>query len=182
MSIFVSGKSSFVPPPNGLHNAVCVDVVDLGVVNTNFGPKPQVRISFEIDKLMPPDPRNPAVQKPYVASRWFTKSIGKKANLRKFAEDWRGRQFTPAELEKFDLEKMLNAPAQILIQPSVRADGSTSNGITAIMRVAAGVQPLQPSGFYERVKDRKPQGAPMPHAEVTPGDEVPQEEADGIPF
>lgn len=186
MSTFVSGKSNFVPPPAGLHSAVCVDVVDVGMVQTNFGPKQQVRLVWEIAKLMPPEPKNPQVRRPYVASKWYTKSIAAKAQLRKDLEGWRGKAFTADELDQFDLDVLLNKPCKLLIQPYQKSDGSTSTKIIAITREDG--KALAPSGFYERVKDRmiRGGGTPMAPAEEPPASEptpeAEREVSDNIPF
>jgi len=183
MPIPVSGKTDFVQAPEGVHNAICVDVVDLGMVSTNFGPKHQIRIVWELEALMPPDKRNPEVRRPFLASKWYTATITQKANLRKDLQAWRGKPFTDDELEKFDVEKVIGAQCRLVIQEYTKQDGSTGTKIISVMKADPKVQ-MKKSGFYERVKDRKPQsGAPMSHAGMPAGEPVPQkEETDVIPF
>jgi hypothetical protein len=41
MSFIIEGKTTYPPAPEGLHHGVCVDIVDLGIVETSFGPKPK---------------------------------------------------------------------------------------------------------------------------------------------
>jgi hypothetical protein len=181
MGTFVSGKSDFVQAPEGVHNAVCVDVVDLGMVSTSFGPKHQIRIVWELETLMPPDKRNPQVQRPFMASKWYTASIGSKANLRKDLQSWRGKPFTEEELDKFDVDNVLQKPCRLVIQEYDKQDGSKGTKVISIMKADPKVI-IKPSGFYERVKDRNPQqGAPASHAGATPGDVAPPED-DNIPF
>jgi hypothetical protein len=47
---------------------------------------------------------------PFTLSRFFTMSLSEKANLRKILTAWRGRDFTPEELEGFDLKTILGVP------------------------------------------------------------------------
>src|SRR5688572_1899141 len=106
-----SGKT-FTPAPEGGHSAVCVDVVDLGIVKTEWkGKEKQVhkcRIVFEIGEQMENG-------QPFTVSQQFTASLSEKANLRKFLEAWRGRPFTPEELAGFDTEQLIHAPAVVQV-------------------------------------------------------------------
>lgn len=47
MSIVVQEKV-FELPDEGVHNVVISEVVDLGVVDTKFGPKDRVRVVFDV--------------------------------------------------------------------------------------------------------------------------------------
>ena len=97
-----SGGSKFPKLEAGLYNAVCYAVVDLGVhYNKTFGKEnQQIMILFEL-----PD------EKIEVNGKWesrtvsgtYTCSLSDKSNLRKVLEGWRGRAFTPEELDGFDL-------------------------------------------------------------------------------
>jgi hypothetical protein len=52
---------------------------------------------------------------PRVISNTYTVSLGDKANLRKLLQSWRGKAFTPAELEGFDLKNIVGVPCNIQI-------------------------------------------------------------------
>jgi hypothetical protein len=41
-------KKAFTPAPEGLHQAVCVDVVDLGLAEGPWGAKPTVEFRWEL--------------------------------------------------------------------------------------------------------------------------------------
>lgn len=45
-------KSNFEPAPQGLHHAVCCDVVDLGVQETKFGKKEMLQIRWQLEERM----------------------------------------------------------------------------------------------------------------------------------
>ncbi len=137
-------KQPFEPVPEGVHAAVCVDVVDLGIVDGQYGPKPKIKLVFETNVPMKDG-------RPFLCSKRYTPSLDKKATLFKDLKSWRGQEFTPDELKEFELENVLGKPCQILITHDHR-DGDTFANITAILK--ATTTKLMPTGKYERVKDR----------------------------
>ena len=76
-------QKNFTPAPEGLWPAVCVDIVDLGLQQTNYGEKHKVRISWQINQ------RNKENRRFLVAQR-FTFSLHEKSKLRRNVESWRG--------------------------------------------------------------------------------------------
>ena len=80
-------SGDFTPAPEGLHQAVCVDVVDLGMQDNPFQPgqkRRRVRIVWQINELMENGDR-------FTASRIFTNSLNEQGALRPSLEAWRGR-------------------------------------------------------------------------------------------
>jgi hypothetical protein len=145
MSLIARGSDSkFVPPPEGMWNAVCVDVVDLGMIKDQWGEKHKCRIVWELSELMEDG-------RPFLASKQYTVSLHQKATLYKDLKSWRGRDFTTEEIKGFDLEKVLNAPCRIVIT-HVDVEDRTYGNVTAILK--SDKIKLQPSGTYIRVKDR----------------------------
>src|SRR5262245_30006045 len=99
-------QSSGPAAPDGLHAAVCVDVINLGDVATNWGTKPKVRIVWQLAD------EDPTTRRRYVVSRMYTLSLGPKASLRRDLESWRGKAFSPEELlGGFDLLRLIGANA-----------------------------------------------------------------------
>lgn len=151
-----SSGQNFIPAPAGSHVAVCVDVVDLGVLEVNFGGKTKkqhkINIVWQIDEVREDN-------KPYQVQKRYTLSLHEKAGLRKDLESWRGRPFTPAELEGFDVEAVLNVACMLNVIHNVK-DGSTYANVAAIMKLPKGVQAPN-ARDYVRVCDRQPtQGEP----------------------
>lgn len=98
----------------GLYTAICTGVIDLGIqVNELFNKSNrQVRILFElVGETYEVDGEEHTRQ----VSRDFTQSLSEKANLRSFLEAWRGKRFTPDELNGFDLNQILNWPGQLQV-------------------------------------------------------------------
>jgi hypothetical protein len=65
-----------------------------------------------------------------------------------------GRELSPAEVEKFDLEEMVGRPAHITVIHE-HSDGEVYANI-ALITPDKSAEPLQPSGKFIRMKDRPP--------------------------
>jgi hypothetical protein len=83
----------------------------------------------------------------------YTLSLNEKATLRKHLEAWRGKLFTPAELEGFDLENLLGANCQLQVIHNLSDQGRTFANIQAIVPLGKGMTKLRPVD-YVRMKDR----------------------------
>ena len=98
--------------PEGLHQAVCVDVWDIYPTKRDEqyggGIVDQTRIVWQLD-LESPEGRR------YEVMAIYTASLHEKAKLRKHLESWRGRQFTQQELQGFELENVIGANCQIQV-------------------------------------------------------------------
>lgn len=153
-------RSDFIPAPAGLHRAVCVDVVDMGYVDFGkFEPKDSVKIVWQTEATGTDGKR-------YTVRALYTKSLGARANLRKALISWRGKDFTPAELKGFDLEKLVGANCQINVVHVVKAiDGdevtyANVNNIVPASRDAERLASLN----YTRESEREPTEA-RPHTQ-----------------
>lgn len=154
--------SNFKPAPSGAHMAVCVDLVDLGVVKSAFGEARKIRVYWQIEEV------DDETGRPFIVSNMYTPSLNEKANLRKHLESWRGRAFTPEELKGFDLEKLLGANCQLNVIHVVK-DGTTYANIAAIMPPPKSAAKLAPRD-YVRVKDRKKDDHPEEPFQATDSD------------
>lgn len=174
MSIIAKASgTNFIPAPAGTHSAVCVDVVDLGMLEVAFGGKKKtqhkIRIVWQIEEVM-------ADNKPFIVQKRYTLSLHEKAALRKDLESWRGRGFTPQELEGFDVETIINVPCLLNVIHTVK-DGSTYANVSSIMRLPKSMQAIT-ARDYVRVVDREPQDQAT--ASQDGGDWMPSD--DDIPF
>jgi hypothetical protein len=175
MAIMARGKSKdFTPAPEGLHRAVCVDVVDLGMLETDFGKKHKVYISWQLEERME------GVGKPYLVSKRYTLSLHRKSALRPDLESWRGKPFSDEEVEGFDLEKLIGANCQINVVHNKTADGTYAN-VSAIVPAVRGSAPLKAQD-YIRVCEREGYEAPEGE-ELEPGSDPSTGDAEEeIPF
>jgi len=159
-------ESDFVPAPEGLHGAVCVDVVDLGVLQTQWGDKPKIRIAWQIEA------RDEDTGKRYLVSQQYTRSLHEKATLTHHLESWRGRKFSEQELLGFDLETILGVNCQLTIVHNEGSKGGTFANVSAIAKAHPAAAHLNVEG-YVRVKDRDAS---------EPESVSPPPEADSVPF
>jgi hypothetical protein len=140
-------RKEFTPAPEGLHQAVCVDVLDLGLVEGPWGAKPKVRIIWQLDQVQPDSGKRALVTAQY------TLSLNEKATLRHHLESWRGRKFTAEELQGFDLEKLIGVNAQVQVVHALADDGRTWANVQAVVPLGKGMTKLRGED-YVRVKDR----------------------------
>ena len=157
-------RREFNPAPEGLHQAVCIDVIDLGLVKSQWGEKHQVEIRWQLETL------DDQTGLPFMVLRRYTLSLNEKAKLRHHLEAWRGRKFTSAELEGFDLEKLLGVNCQIQIVHDIADDGRTWANVSAVVPLGKGMVKIVPSDTYVRVVDRNQtgNGATAPAADEVP--------------
>lgn len=153
MSIIAKdSRKDFVPAPEGLHQAVCMDVIDIGNVETQWGPKQKVRIVWQIDEI------NPENGKRFYVKADYNLSLNEKARLSMMLETWRGRKFTPKEREGFELENLVNVNCQIQIIHNRGDDGQMWANVQAVVPAPKGSTKLVPMD-YIRIKDRPKDGS-----------------------
>lgn len=156
MGIYASStKQDFELAPAGIHNAVCVDIVDLGVIKTTFGDKHKIRIVWEIEALKENGER-------FTVGNMYGLSLHEKSQLRKDLRSWRGRDFTVDELkgpdgQGFDLEKIIGKCCQLYVKHEASKSDPTQIFANPKDITPAKVK-LEPSGKYIRKKDRPANG------------------------
>jgi hypothetical protein len=143
-------RRDFAPAPEGLHQGVCIDVVDLGIVKSQWGEKHQVEIRWQLVDLT-----DDVTGLPFMVLRRYTLSLNEKAKLRAHLEAWRGRKFTAEELEGFDLEKLIGVNCQIQVVHDLADDGRTWANVSAVVPLGKGMTKVRPSDTYIRVVDRE---------------------------
>jgi hypothetical protein len=168
-------KSDFTPCPEGLWPAVAGDIVDLGMVATQWGEKHKVQIRW----FAAAEPRRND-GKPYMVSKKYTLSLHEKASLRQMLEVWRGKKFTEDELDGFDLETLIGVQCQIQV-----AHGQGDEGPYAfpqvILKAPKNARPVDVPNDYVREQDRPGYKSPTepenrydsPYAEGVDDDSVP---------
>lgn len=135
--------------PTGAYPAVCVDVVQRGWENTNFGERERIQFVFQTPHT------NAEYDEPLtISSRPFNITFGKRSSLRAFLESWRGGKYTDAQAkEGVDTEKCIGRPCLITVAHNEH-EGTMYANIEGIMPIMDGVVAPTPWDGYERVKDR----------------------------
>lgn len=147
-----SGGGNYAPAPAGAHIARCYRIVDLGTQENTFKgevkKQHQIMISWELPNELMTD--GEMAGKPFTISQRFTASLSEKAKLRAVLESWRGRKFTPAELNGFNLENIIGKPCMINIV-HVERDGKSYANIASVMQIPGGMvvpNQVNPSVFF----------------------------------
>ena len=168
MPIIATAGETFTPAPAGLHQGVCVDVVDLGILEVTYANKTKkqhkVRVVWQIDE------RDDS-GKPHLLFKRYTLSLSEKATLRKDLESWRGRPFTRDEEMGFDLEKLIGANCQLNVQHASK-NGSTYANVVSIVPLGRGMQKMDANG-YVREKDRSETSIAEPVESELTDDDIP---------
>jgi len=137
----------FKPHPEGIHPAVCVDVMDLGLVETEFqGQKKmvnKVKLVFESEQKTEEG-------KGCTVSKNFTASLHPKAKLAEFLGKWRGRPVVPGET--IDLAKLLGACCTLVISHQQNMSGKTYASIDAVSKPT---KKVAASGTYDPAAARQ---------------------------
>lgn len=145
MPITASAQSGakFDPIPAGLHHAICYGIIDVG---TQPSGSPQFKDARKVVFLFElPEERINIDGKdlPRGTSAKFTLSLGDKSKLRPALQSWRGRPFTPEELNGFDITKVLGANAYLNLVHEHKGDKTYVN-VTTINPLPKGMAKRSP--------------------------------------
>jgi len=167
MSKGTGGGGDFDPVPAATHIARCISVVDIGFQETPWGAKEKVYIGFEVPAVRVEwnNKDNVHHEGPALIGSTYTNSIHEKSVLGQHLVNWRGRAFTPEELEGFDLFSILDIPCMIAVTHKVKGDKTYAN-VSGIMGAPKGTV----------VPDRE-----TPLVGYTPQDEARAEDFDKMP-
>jgi hypothetical protein len=170
MAILAKASGNFTPAPAGTHAAVCVDVIDHGLLEVTYAGQTRqqhkITLAWQIDETLPDG-------RPFLVRRRYTCSLNEKASLRRDLESWRGRPFTGQELENFDVENLLSVPCLVNVIHECR-NGTVFANVSSVMRLPKGMVAPTPRD-YTRVCDRPPAQADAPDGDLGITD-------DDIPF
>lgn len=152
-----------IPKP-GLVRAVCVDVIDLGDEEVTWqgqskGFKPKLKLAWEIEEI------HPEFGGPCRIYAKYTASLNEKSRLYSDLISWRGVEFTPEELEDFDMANLIGVPCMLQIIHRQDTKGTTWANVNNIMPMPQGMGAIAPSGEYTRAKDREDWQEPYRHTE-----------------
>jgi hypothetical protein len=163
MGVVVSANSGkvFIPAPEGTHQGVCCDVVDLGMVEKTYEgrttKKHMVKVVWQINEI------NEDTKRRFTVNRQFGASLHEKSTLRGVLEGWRGRPFTKEELEGFDLDNLLGVNCLLGVIHKQGSKGGTFANVANVAKVMKGM-PLLAVESYVREQDR-PKDGEAPQAE-----------------
>jgi len=133
----VQSESTFKPVSQGLHQAICAMVVDMGIQpGSDMYPKPKHKIYIGwdcLDEIVEWEKDGKKHSGPARIGREFTLNLGDTSNLRPFLESWRGMNFTDEQAEAFDIGKLMGAACQITVVHKQKRQGK---GVRADVKTA----------------------------------------------
>ena len=133
MKLTDTGGKEFEQAPTGNHVGRCIGMIDLGTQQGEYLGKTtharKIVLRFELPNELISE--GEFAGKPFVVSKFYTASLGEKANLRKDLSSWRGRDFTADELMGFDSRNLLDKPCMVNVTHTEKKKAKIS-GITPI--------------------------------------------------
>jgi hypothetical protein len=151
MAIIATAESNtnFKPVPEGTYQGVCVDVFDMGMVESTFegktSMKHKIRIYWQLEELNA-DNEN----RPFLVTKSYNLTLNEKATLRKQLEAWRGRVFTDDELKGFDVESLIGINCMMTIVHETKGDKTYAN-IAGIMKVHKSMPQLSAVDYIRKI-------------------------------
>ena len=132
-----TGGGDFEQAPIGTHIARCIKIIDIGTQRGEYQGKVNIQRKCIVGWELPNElmQEGEFAGKPFTVSRFYTASLGEKANLRKDLENWRGKAFTDEELGGFHSKNILGKPCMISI---IHNDKGKAK-VAGIMAVAKGM-------------------------------------------
>ncbi len=138
----------FEPHPEGINPAVCIDVMDCGIMESNFqGVKKMVhklKLVFESEAVTEKGVR-------CTIQKMVTASLYPKSTLANMLGKWRGRPV--AEGEKIDLDDLIGASCTLVIGHKPSADGTKV--YANIDAISKPTKKVIPSGTYDALAARQ---------------------------
>lgn len=152
------GNADFKRIPPGSYIARCYLLVDMGeqLSDGKFGQSVQhkIRLGWEVfgedETGAPLTVEYEGIQRQMTIGKTYTLSLNEKAGLRKDLTSWRGRDFTPEELEGFDITNILNVYCMLNITTSEK-DGKTYTNISAITPLPSALKNAKPAPDHEPI-------------------------------
>lgn len=132
MAINATNKSdsNYEPIAAGVYVARCYYMCEIGNIpvvymsETKWQKKVHVRWELPTEMKVFKEENG---EQPLSISNEYTLSMNEKSNLRKMLENWRGKVFTEAEAENFDITQLLGKPCMISIIHNTKGDKTYAN-------------------------------------------------------
>ena len=142
MPLTASKGEEYPKAPAGTHLGICYMVLDLGIQKTNFEGKEGVSHKCFIGWELPDEKMDD--DRPFVISKEYSVSLSPKANLYNDLVSWRGKAFTPQELEGFDIFTVLGAPAMVTVIHKENNKGEMKARLGSVAKKMKGMEAPPP--------------------------------------
>jgi hypothetical protein len=174
--------------PQGIHQAIAVDAIDLGIVDSTYeGKTTKKHMARVIWQLLDDD-----TGKRYLVAKKYNVTLNEKSSLRKDLQSWFATPVTrKMEDDGFDVEKLVGYPCQLLIEHAVKGDRTYAN-VERVMPRDKKKQKLEPLNYTRPTAASADEGAddddpPFPQNAAAPATvgaptTSPAVTSDDIPF
>jgi len=150
-----NGNKDFKKVPAGSHIARCYMFADMGTQMSDYGSdQHKIRLQWE---LLGHEPDGTpltieieGITKQMTIGKTYTLSLAESAALRKDLESWRGVPFTQAQLNGFEIKKVLGAYCMLTVAHEVK-NGRTYTNVAAIRPVTAEFRDDKPDPFNDLI-------------------------------
>jgi hypothetical protein len=166
---------TFQPAPAGVHQAVCVDVIDLGMLDVTWQGQTKRQHKINVAWQIAEDRDD---GKPFLVFKRYTLSLHEKAGLRKDLESWLGRTFGRDEEMGFDVESVIGLNCLLNVAHKTAGEKTYAN-VVSVMPLHKRMQPITARDYVRKVdRERHPNEQAVNHDEPEP----PPLTDDDIPF
>ena len=169
---------SHTPAPVGVHRAVCVDVLDKGILDVTYQGKTKkqhkISIAWQIDETRDDG-------KPFLVYKRYTLSLNEKSTLRKDLESWRGRAFTREEEMGFDVENVIGVCCLLNVVHATQGDKTYAN-VDSVMPLMKGMPKLDARDYVREIHRTPTDGDDAGNVREPGSDDHVPLTADDIPF
>ena len=130
--IIATSKSgtSYEPVAAGNYVARCIKMIHYGTITEDYlgtlKTANKVQLTWELPTELKVFKEENGEQ-PYVLSKDFTLSMHEKSSLRKWLEAWRGKNFTVAESEAFDITNLVGKACMLNVIHTTKNDKTYAN-------------------------------------------------------
>lgn len=144
-----SGSGTFEQAPTGTHVARCYKLIDLGTQLREFQGESKKSRQFIMGWELPGELMTTGeyAGQPFTVSKFYTLSLHEKATLRAHLKSWRGRDFTPAELEGFDLKNLLGKACMVSVVMNDKGR-ATVGGVMALPKGMTVPDAVNPNVYF----------------------------------
>ena len=150
MKVKGNGGGDFQKVEPGTHLATCIKVVDIGTQYGEYQGKPTARRQVILEWELPNElvESGEAAGQPLTIRKFYTASLNEKATLRHDLVNWRGRDFTPEELNGFELSNVLGIPCLVTVTET-DSGGRKITGVTKPPKGTKMPQQVNPSVSFD---------------------------------
>jgi hypothetical protein len=144
--------------PEGLFLGRCYLLATIGTQNVTFKGETKQQKKVILGWELLDDEAKMKDGKPHTITKTYTHTLNEKGNLYADLNSWRGKKFTPEELEGFSLKNVLGAYCQVQVLHTDSENGRTYANVNNLLPAPKGDKPKAVNedilfGLYKPDKD-----------------------------